>query len=99
MATCSTAHLVEARVRAAAQLQTAIEAVGRAYRDYQQATRALEFRASVDLDRYLLSGITRHLSQAGLAEFLERKLAGAAPSLAGLVEQQHRRVGVASLET
>ena len=96
MPTGSTAQLAEARVHAAGHLQTAIEALGGAYKDFQRATRALECRANVDLERYLLNAITLHLAQAGLDEFLERKLAGASAPLAGLVEQQHRRVGVAA---
>ena len=68
--------------------------------DYQQATRALECRASVDLERGLLVGITLHLAQpGGLAEFLDRKLHGPAPALAGLADHQQRRSGLARLET
>lgn len=91
------AQLAEARVRAGAQLEAAIEALGHAYADYQRATQALEFKTNVDLGRYLDAGITMHLAQAGLSAFLERKLAGVAPPLSTLIEQQHHRTSIAAL--
>ena len=84
MATCSTAQLADDRVRAAGELQTAIAVLKRAFGNYNQKTRALEFRTDrVELDRYLVGGITLHLVDAGFAPFLEQKLHGPAPDLAG----------------
>ena len=52
------------------------------------------------ISRGLLAAITLHLAQpGGLAEFLDRKLHGPAPALADLANHQHRRVGVAGVET
>jgi hypothetical protein len=87
-------ELALARVRAAERLDAAIVALGNSYRLYQQATKALEDGAEAeDLGRYLEGAIVRHMVVAGLGAFLERKLDGAAPPLASLVETQHGRAG------
>lgn len=92
MLTPSLHDLAAARTEAAADLEQAIVALGTALRTLERATEALERDAKAeDLARGLEAAIVLHLTRAGLGGFLDRKLAGVAPSLRSLVERQHRR--------
>jgi hypothetical protein len=89
-------QLADTRVAKAIALEHAIGALGLTYAEYRQATRVLEMRANAELERGLHPAISLLLGRAGLQDFLERKLTGAAPSLAGVVDRQHRLAGVIS---
>lgn len=85
------ADLALARAEAAADLEQAIAGLGVAFNALERATKALELGVNVELTRYLEVPIVLHLTRAGLGGFLDRKLAGAPPSLRSFVENQHRR--------
>ena len=87
----STAALAHAREESAAALESAIGALGAAYRQYVRDTAALSARVGEALAWQLEIPITLHLARAGLAEFLDRKvpLTGRLVSLRGLVEHHH----------
>lgn len=90
-------ELARARAEAAERLEAAIANLGTAYGAYSSATDVLEFRVNVDLARYLENPIILHLSQAGIAAFLERRLVGRPASLRRLVEAQHRKISAHGL--
>lgn len=79
------------RVRAAAELDAAILALGAAYRAYAQVTTALDETASVNvaLGASLDGAINLHLGRAGLRPFLAVKRQETAAPLVELVESQH----------
>jgi hypothetical protein len=97
VSTATNLELARARAEAAERLETAIAALGSAYRAYAQATSALEFRLNLDLARYLEPPIVIHLAmRGGLTDFLERRLVGPPANLRALVEAQPRRNRVPS---
>lgn len=89
-AAVSEPELARARELAAAHLEAAIGELGVAYHAYMRTTRELSDRVRDDLAPRLELPIILHLTKAGLAPFLERKLAGQVPSLQELVAEQHR---------
>jgi hypothetical protein len=88
-------ELARAREIAAADLDTAIAAVGRAYREYVRLTSAVGARVSEDLAPRVETPIILAMAHAGLSAVLERKLVahGKPASLRALVEEQHQRLG------
>lgn len=79
--------LLRAREEAAATLQAAIGAVGRALWEFDRASAAL----GDDVARPLDSIIAMHFSAAGCGRFMAQKLVGKPGDLRSLVEHQHTR--------
>lgn len=83
------------RALAAADFEVAINSLREPLRRLQQTTQQAEQQAGVELGRAVDVLIARHLVQAGLGPWVERKLTGPAPvALADYVDEQHERVGV-----
>lgn len=90
----SVADLTQSREDFAADLETAIVAVGFAWRAFERVTQALGDLVGEDLQRRLEVPIAMHLNRAGLSEFLERKLVGAPGALQAIVREQHDRLAL-----
>jgi hypothetical protein len=91
--TLTTSALARARVDAAADLEHAIAALGKAWTHYAELTTELNDRTGEDLGQLLDVPIVLTFMHAGLSRFLERKLAGPKPSLQTLVDEQQARLG------
>jgi hypothetical protein len=91
-----TQTLARTREAAAADLEQAIVALGHAYRQYLVATRLLDTRLAMDLDRRFEAPIVLHLTRAGLGGSCSsdggRPLASR--TVLRIVEDLGRRVGV-----
>jgi hypothetical protein len=88
----TTPELARAREHAAADLDTAIAALGVAHEEYQRTTQQLGDRVGADLTRRLEVPIILHLAKAGLSVLLDRKLQGPVAPLCDLVVDEHARL-------
>src|SRR5258708_13489316 len=89
--TTTASELAREREQAAAQLEAALVVAGAAYREFLRVSAALSDVLGMDLHQKLAIPILLHMSRAGFAALLERKVQahGAPASLHDLVEQQH----------
>jgi len=80
------------REDAAAELEGAIQLLGRAHQRYMALTRELGAATGRDFAFSLDVPICMHLSEAGLSSLLERKLHGTPGSLRSLVADAHGKL-------